>query len=238
MLSQMLESSAELLSSIYSHPFNINLQLGKLPSQIFQFYLRQDAIYLRAFAEVLKNLALRFEHPDYSQQFTKLAEDTIQAELDLNAWFPKAHPDRFFSSTDAMAEEKIKVIEDYIEHLWNGSNSPHSIAVGVASCLPCFLTFYYLGQQMKAAPEIPNDPYLEWKKLYYDQNFVESTEALIKTAADLLSGITCNILQEVIISAFTKSIQYELDFYEAAWLQGAETTLRDANQHQSAQACS
>lgn len=216
MFKLMLERSTAILSSIYLHPFNQQLQQGTLPKPVFQHYLQQDALYLHDFAKVLGIIAERLEDPNHSQQFRQLADDTLQAELDLNTrYFPKAQANTFFSPAFASGTEKIPVIDSYTQHLLQAANNA-SIEEAVASCLPCFWTYKELGIQMNEKGNTPGNPYQDWIDTYSGAEFVESTKTLMEAASLICNNITCPTRQEMVIMAFQRSAEFELCFFESA----------------------
>jgi thiaminase (transcriptional activator TenA) len=71
--------TAKLYQKTVRHPFLLGLTDGSLPKSRFQYYLIQDALYLRAFAQVLNLLAAKAPTAEMSRA---LNEDAIGAMVE------------------------------------------------------------------------------------------------------------------------------------------------------------
>ena len=206
--------SRNVLSKIYTHSFNQQLCAGTLPRTIFKVYLEQDALYLHDFARALRIISDRFTEGSYAEQFKRLSEGMISAELKLHErHLSKAEPMRFFSQKIHQPIAKIPVIAAYTEHLlYTATNAP--IAVAVASCTPCFLIYKTLGELMKVHCHA-NNPYRDWIASYSGQQFTVSTQRIMQTTHELTSIVACPMLQKQISDSFLQSTIFELMFFEA-----------------------
>ena len=211
----LLAKSARVLSKIYAHPFNQQLGAGTLPHHTFKFYLEQDALYLRQFAKALGILSTRFDDKRYARQFKLFSDQMVSAELSLHfKHLKKMETKTFFSPQKSLPIKKIPTISDYTNHLlYTAKTAP--IAEAVASCVPCFLIYKELGEQMKASCT-PSNPYYDWIASYSGERFSMSTQLIIQTTNEFMSKTTCPKMKERICDAFFQSAKFELMFFDAA----------------------
>ncbi|MCX7117471.1 MAG: TenA family protein [Legionellales bacterium] len=228
-ITHLLPRAIITLRQIIDHPFNRALCDGSLDEDTFKFYLEQDALYLCDFSKVWTIISERCTTRSYAEQFKRLADETIVAELELHAlYFKDTVPGSFFSRRERLPQLKIEPIRDYTQHLLNlAEKAP--LAEAVASCIPCFWTYKELGEHMMSRRPIDN-PYRTWIDSYANESFISSTHDLIQTFGELASISTDPTLHENIQRAFLKSTEYELDFFNAAfagrsYCRGAEKSL-------------
>lgn len=218
MYQRLLVRSSNILTKIYSHPFNIQLCAGSLPKETFSFYLEQDSLYLLEFAKVLRILSARFRQgSEYSHQFIQLSENMLAEgkSLHLKAAITANSNLLFFSENQNSKREKTKIISDYTAHLLkSATNAP--ITEAIASCVPCFYVYHQLGKLM--APNCHHDnPYKSWIKSYSSPKFSSSTESIITTFNELIDTVPQRSTEEEkIITSFLKSADFELQFFETA----------------------
>ena len=212
---RMLDKSNKILSKIYAHPFNQQLYEGTLSREAFEFYLKQDAIYLRNLSEAFGYTANRFNDRRYAQQFRSFSEEMVEAELNLNARYLRTiQPGTFFSRRQSLPTNKIPVISLYTDHLLSMAKSA-PIAASVASYIPCFWIYNRLGETMNARCHEKN-PYGPWMKSYSGARFTASTQLIVQTINELSSTISCPELQEQVCLSFVQSAKFELMFFDAA----------------------
>jgi thiaminase len=205
------------LSRILCHSFNQKLGSGILPQDIFQFYLAQDAEYLRDFASVLKRLSQRCPDERHAERLMLISKNTIESERKMQQRYLRA-PSRqaYFFQGKTESTETIPVIESYTQHLFNASESG-SIAEGVVSCVPCFVIYKTLGEQMNARCQERN-PYLSWIASYSSPKFVDSCRQMIQIADELMSQSSSPLEEAKIVASFLTSVRYEEKFFDACLL--------------------
>ena len=214
-IKQVIARNTAIFSRIYNHPFNQQLKAGTLPRDVFNFYLEQDALYLRDFSIALKQLSKRFTDRSYAAQFRYFADDMIAAELDIHLkYLGQNNSNTFFSAAKRRHLQKIPVISNYTNHLlYATENAP--IAEAVLSCLPCFLIYKELGVQMNAYNQ-QNNPYYPWIASYSSKQFVTSTQRMVQTADELAAMVTGPAQRASLNKTFLQSIQFERLFFDAA----------------------
>jgi len=213
MFGRVLARSSGVLAKIYAHPFNQQLANGSLPGGLFKFYVEQDSLYLREFANSLTVLANRCSNPRYKQQFTQLSVDMVASELNWHRKYLDSRAGVGFFSPMFIPRKKIPIIAAYTQHLhYTTTTAP--LEVAIASCIPCFWIYSELGKQMNSRCQ-QNNPYHSWISSYSSQRFSSSTQAIIQTLDELAPNLQLP-LQEQIMSSFYQSAEFELRFFDAA----------------------
>ncbi len=125
------------IESIYSktlaHPFLKGLSDGTLPRECFQFYLIQDSLYLRAFAQALNLLAAKAPREDWSLTLAQHSIDTLKEERRMHHVVLAS-----YGVTPAMAAaaEMAPTNSAYTNHLL-AAVQRLTFAEGLAAMLPC-----------------------------------------------------------------------------------------------------
>ena len=76
-----------IYQSIIEHPFNLELAKGTLEKEKFQFYIKQDSLYLVDFARALAVAASRAASPDELVLLVDFSKGAIIAERELHEFY-------------------------------------------------------------------------------------------------------------------------------------------------------
>lgn len=214
-VNHLIKRNAGVLAKIYAHSFNHELCAGTLRRDVFTSYLEQDALYLRDFSKALHVLANRFSDEPSKKLFEHLSKQMIQAELKVHkTHLGRVQRNTFFSSSPNILRPKTRIISDYTLHLLRTTNVA-PLAEAVASCVPCFLVYKELGDQMKDRCD-PDNPYNDWIRSYRSPKFVAATSSIVEKLNELASQTNCPKSLEKINASFLSSLMYELHFFDTA----------------------
>jgi len=215
-------SKQVILNAIYNHKFNKKLYDGTLSPAIFKVFLEQDELYLRDFAQALKDISNRLEHESHILQLKQLSEETVAFERLLHTNYLA-----FFQPI-----QKSTVTTNYTRHLLKTARTATTIEA-IASVLPCFYIYCELGKQMSSPIlSVTNHPYRDWIASYTDEAFSESTNRLIATFEELTNDIHCPIQKAKIMAAFSTSVDFELEFFNGSYsLEISEQNLKTIALH-------
>lgn len=206
---KMLKQISPVMSKIYNHPFNQGLYNGNLPRTAFYDFLRQDKIYLYEFSRVLKKVAHKVEDETDKNIFLKLSYNAYKTQDNLHNKYLKPQEFSFFKDKQDNAKI-LPIVQEYINFLHNiADNFP--VELSIASCIPCFYIYSHLGLHMQKLGVNRENPYALWIDSYSGRNFVLSKILIIET----FKKKTLNTMQleDNIINAFKKSIDYEMTFW-------------------------
>ena len=81
---ELWDSTADTYAAILAHPFVRGLTDGSLSPEAFTFYVVQDALYLRWYAQALAAVASRAPTPRQTEMFARHAADAIAVEKTLH----------------------------------------------------------------------------------------------------------------------------------------------------------
>ncbi|MBP2437728.1 bifunctional hydroxymethylpyrimidine kinase/phosphomethylpyrimidine kinase [Microbacterium amylolyticum] len=193
------EQIAQIRADIDAGDFVRQLAQGTLPAERFDHYLQQDALYLQAYARVLRSAADLAPTREERDFWAASAEGCLVAEMEL-------HRSR---GADARAEESAETAA-YLRHLRDAAEAS-DYALLVAAVLPCFWIYDDLGRRLAAASS-EGHPYADWLATYGDPAFTRATQQAIEVARRAARRESDAGLARM-MSAFTRSSELEKDFF-------------------------
>lgn len=184
-------------------PFLRELAAGTLPREAFGRYLRQDALYLEAYARAMRRLAERLEGEGERALFRHFAEDGVAAERAMQEGY---------GEVAAAAGEASPACRRSIAHVERmGSAAP--VAVAVAGVLPCFTIYAEVGEWLAEAAG-PGNPFAAWLEAYAGGDFAADAAA----AARVCDGYAERKpdMREAMLAAYREGVELERDFWAEA----------------------
>ncbi|WP_236541542.1 thiaminase II [Spiractinospora alimapuensis] len=188
-------------------PFVKGLGDGTLPRRKFEYYMTQDALYLRGFGRALAAAASKADHSDEIAFFAKAAHDAIVVESSLHE-----------GNVGAVAEDlqPSPTCNAYTSYVLSLAQT-QGYAELVAGVLPCFWVYCDVGDRLMAkAGDLTGHPYADWIATYADEDFAKATEQ-VKTIADRLADRADDFTVSRMREAFLRATTYEWMFWDAAW---------------------
>lgn len=201
----------DLWQGSFDHPFIKNIATGKLPEEVFKFYVKQDSYYLKHFAKVHALGAVKANDIVTTQRFAQHAEETCGAEIALH--------ERFFDMLHVTNEElaafqPAPIAYEYTSHLYRVA-AEGDLADILAAILPCYWLYYEIGERLKDAT--PNHPvYNKWIETYGSEWFENAVKEQIARMNQLAADLSIERRNEL-KEHFRKSSHYEWHFWEMAW---------------------
>jgi thiaminase/transcriptional activator TenA len=193
--------------NILEHPFNQEFIQGTLSRETFQFYLKQDSLYLLDFSRALALVAAKSTIPARVVQFLEFAQGAIAAERGLH--------EQFF------AESKIEVDVPKAPGCFTYTNFLLATAAlqpdeeAIAALLPCFWIYREVGRYISQYA-ISNHPYQKWIDMYSGEDFAKAVESAI-AITDQVAEATTPAMRERMVSAFIMSSRLEWVFWDSAY---------------------
>lgn len=195
------------INKIINHHINQQIYDGTLPLVAFEYFLRQDELYLNDFAAALKVIANKLYNKQHQASINYIALNIIKSEQEHHQkYLGISHIPSFFNRD--YNPQKIRSIKNYNNFIFDSANNQPPV-VAIASCLPCFYLYEQLGQKMPAKALHSNNPYKKWIESYQSVSFKRATRDII--------GIFEEYCQQPIdvdnvAYHFTTSIEHELNF--------------------------
>jgi thiaminase/transcriptional activator TenA len=203
--SEMWAASQPVYQQTLAHPFLKGLSDGSLPESRFQFYLQQDALYLRAFAQALSLLAAKAPREDWAITLNQHAAGAIQVERQLHETLLKNAP-----RVTKMAPSNYAYTNHLLATAYQGT-----FAEGLAAVLPCYWIYWEVGKELKRRGS-KHAAYQRW----IDQYSGEEYGKVVRQVLDMMNAegeASAPALRRRLVELFATSARYEYLFWDMAW---------------------
>jgi len=196
-----------IYDKILEHPFNQEFIQGSLSREVFQFYLKQDSLYLLDFSRALALIGAKSTSPERVVQFLEFAQGAIAAERGLH--------EQFFAEYEIEVDvPKAPGCLTYTNFLLTTA-ALQSHEEAIAAVLPCFWIYQEVGRYI-AQHAVSNHPYQQWIDLYSGEDFAKAVASAI-AIADEVAEATTPAMRERMASAFIISSRLEWVFWDSAY---------------------
>ena len=196
-----------ILEAIKEQPFITELMNGTLPSDVFQFYINQDAMYLAEYKKVLATVGIKCEHVDDTQFFLDSATGIINVENALH---------QIFLKDNQLAHEPSPTCELYTSYL-SRIVTNHSLEEALAAVLPCFTIYKEIGDYIQENQTNKDDnTYQSWIDTYGGEAFAASVSQAIAITNTYAANASDDVLQKM-EEAFVKASKLEWMFWDSAY---------------------
>jgi thiaminase/transcriptional activator TenA len=194
------------------HPFVVALGNGTLPQENFEFYIRQDALFLDELTKTFAYAATKTSERSEMEQFGKLLLNTLQVELALHQQYGK----RFGLTPEEMAATPMAPTNyAYTRHLLSIA-ATGTLPELLTAILPCAWIYAEVGHHFGQITPAPDHPYSDWLSTYASPDF----DAVGVWLRECLDAHTIDIRpnEEARLHAiFLISTRYEWLFWDMAW---------------------
>ncbi|MCZ2157406.1 MAG: thiaminase II [Bryobacterales bacterium] len=193
------------------HPFLTGLSDGTLPKDRFQFYLVQDAQYLRVFGQALSLLAAKAPEEEWALTLNQHAMDTLKAERTLHESILRAHG---VDTRQAVASGMAPTAVAYTNHIL-ATASQRPFIEGLAAVLPCYWVYERVGKHLESKGS-PDKEYNQWIRMYAGDGFGDSVLAVLGMM-DKVAERESEDARRRAVEIFKRSARYEYLFWDMAW---------------------
>lgn len=202
---------APIYDAILAHPFNQELISGALSKERFEFYIKQDALYLMDFAKALSIIAAKSDGATRIIDFIKFAEGAIVAERGLHEFYL----DFYGATLDVGYAPACFAYANYML----ATASLRSYEEGVAALLPCFWIYREVGAHIfskaSALSAYDKNPYKKWIEMYSSPEFSAIVDKMI-AITDEVGSIASESVRKKMAEAFAHSSRLEWLFWDGA----------------------
>jgi thiaminase/transcriptional activator TenA len=210
---ELWRASEETYAAILAHPFVRGLTDGSLSRQSFQFYVVQDALYLREFARALSLAAARAPRDEWIIMFNEHAAGALTVERTLHESFFK---DLGLTPAEVVATPPAPTNLAYTSYLLAVAHgAPYHEAV--AALLPCYWIYWEVGKHLERAGS-PDPLYARWIGTYASEEFGGVVRAVL-AATDELAGPLGPPARAAMTRHFVTSSRYEWMFWDMGYRQ-------------------
>jgi len=211
-LSEELWSGIEgTYQAILDHPFVAGLTDGSLERASFQFYVLQDAHYLREYARALSVAAARAPAEAEIAMFADHAAGAIAVERSLHESFLADFGlgERDVASTP-MAPTNL-AYTSYLISTAYGASFPELLG----AVLPCYWIYWEVGKELLASGS-PDPLHARWIETYAGQEFAEVVRAVL-ALTDRIGPELSPAQRSGMADRFATTTRYEWMFWDMAY---------------------
>lgn len=212
LFARLQEAAAPIRERIHAHPFVRGLGDGSLPIERYQYYLRQDYLFLIQYCRVLALAAARADDPAVAARFSDLLNLTLNTEMDLHRQSCWAAGIPQESLEDAAPAPTTVAYTTHLRLAAEVGDLPTILA----AILPCAHGYYEIATRLRDAG-LPDQPlYADWIRMYTSEDY----EATARWLADLLDRSAAGLppaREDALRETFLLSQRYEYLFWEMSW---------------------
>jgi thiaminase (transcriptional activator TenA) len=209
---RLLQKVAGIWEAQHQHPFVRGIGDGTLGLDRFEFWLRQDYVFLIEYARLLGLAAARSPNWETMLRFATLLKETLETEMSLH----RAYAAEFGINHEELEQESCApATRAYTDFLLRVATTGDFVEL-VAALLPCIWGFSEIGRQLATQPAPGEKRYAKWIAMYSSREFAELAQWCRDLLDRLAAGLPERDLQKL-EAAFLTSSRYEWQFWEMAW---------------------
>ena len=195
------------------HPFVVALGSGSLPRANFEFYIRQDALFLDELTKTFAYAATKTTDHEEMEQFGKFLLNTLIVEAELH----RRYGERFGLTPDEMAATAMAPTNyAYTRHLLSIA-ATGTLAELLTAILPCAWIYAEVGRHLVGdTPPTPDHPFSDWLATYASPDF-DAVGTWIRERLDAHAVSLSSKEEARLYEIFLISTRYEWLFWEMAW---------------------
>lgn len=192
-----------------NHPFLKEIEDGSLPLKKFQYYLKQDYLYLIQYSKAIALLIAKSQTEKELKKFSTVLQKTIEYEINHHKEYCK----------EIGIEEELREVEmaptttAYTQYLLRTAYEDRIPEV-ISIILPCF--WIYLDMSRELDPGETREEYSDWINMYGSEEFQTLINDLKSILNNYLKDISHSRLNKV-EKHFKRGIQYEYRFWEMSY---------------------
>ena len=202
---------ADIYAAILAHPFLAGLADGSLEQDAFAFYVVQDALYLRGYAQALAEVATRAPDTAGLEMFARHAADVIAVERALHG---SLLSELGIDPASAEAAEPAPTTLAYTSYLLAAARGG-SYAEGVGAVLPCYWIYWEVGKELMRRGS-PNPRYQQWIRAYGAEEYGDAVRDVITVADGLGPGLAPSE-RALVHRHFRTTSRYEWMFWDMGY---------------------
>ena len=209
--SELWEGIGDIYRAILVHPFLTGLTDGSLPHGTFAFYVVQDALYLRQYAQTLAAVASRAPDAAGTEMFARHAADAVAVERALHE---SLLADLGIDPASAGVAEPAPTNLAYTSYLL-AATCGGSYADGIGAVLPCYWIYWEVGKELQRRGS-PDPRYQRWIDTYGGAEFGAAARAVL-AVADELGPVLAPRERQRVHQHFRVTSRYEWMFWDMGY---------------------
>ncbi len=203
--------SADIYAAILAHPFLTGLTDGTLPADAFAYYVVQDALYLRDYAQALAAVGSRAPDGPAIEMFSRQAADIIAVERSLH---DTLLAELGIDPAEIGRAEPAPATLAYTSYLL-ATVRGGTYAEGVGVVLPCYWIYWEVGKELLRRGS-PDPRYRAWIGTYGGEEFGAVVRSVLSVADALGPGLA-PAERAAVHRHFRATSRYEWMFWDMGW---------------------
>jgi thiaminase (transcriptional activator TenA) len=208
---ELWQGAADIYRAILALPFLTGLTDGSLPQDAFAFYLVQDALYLRGYAQALAAVGSRAPDSTGVETFSRDAADAIAVERTLH---DSLLSDLGIDPASIERAEAAPTTLAYTSYLLATARGG-SYAEGVGAVLPCYWVYWEVGKELLRRGS-PDPRYRKWLGTYAGQEFGDTVRKVLAVTDQLGPGLA-PAERAMVRRHFRATTRYEWMFWDMSY---------------------
>ncbi len=213
MLFDRLKATNEDAWSAYvDHEFVKGMQTGQLPKPAFEFYLKQDYLFLIHFARAYSLAAYKSETLEQMKAATATVSALIETEMALHVQY---------CAEWGISEAEMQAIEEapenmaYTRYVLEKGLSGDILDLYIALA-PCVIGYGEIGQTLAASEQTlkKDNPYLPWIEMYAGEEYQEVRAAAVTQLDTLAQSRFTDARFESLSKTFRQATLLEVGFWQ------------------------
>lgn len=212
---ELRQEADPIWQQILRHPFLRKLGDGRLPLDVFRFYVKQDYVYLLEFSRCLGIAAAKAENRETMRTFASL----LDASLTIEVTMLEQLGDKIGITANALqTAEAAPTNVAYTRHLLTVAYGG-TVGEILAAMLPCMWSYQEIGAWLSTQRGVTeNVVYAEWCITYQTQEY-RKLVAWYRRLVDDLAATSGTLGKARMRAHFLLSSRYEYLFWDMAYRQ-------------------
>ncbi|HZS79555.1 MAG TPA: thiaminase II [Ktedonobacteraceae bacterium] len=196
-----------------AHPFVVGLGNGSLPQANFEFYIRQDALFLDELTKTFAYAVTKTTNHDEMEQLGQYILNTLLVEAELH----RRYAERFGLTPEEMTATLMAPTNyAYTRHLLSIA-ATGTLPEILTAILPCAWIYAEIGHHLVRNGHPSSDhPYADWLATYTSPDF-DAVGIWIRERLDAHAASLSTEQETRLHNIFLLSTRYEWLFWDMAW---------------------
>lgn len=209
---QLRSRTETLWSATMNHPFVTGIGDGTLSRDRFEFFLKQDYIYLIEFSRFLALGVAKAHDLSIMNYFSALQNATLNIEMDLH----RKTCASFGISLDSLEKTEPAMITSAYTNLLLKTGYQGAFEDILAALLPCACGYVDIGKNLLAKGLPANKFYQDWINTYASKEFEEFANYLIELMNNQ-AAIANETQKQRWYQLYRASARFEYLFFQMSW---------------------
>lgn len=212
---EMRERSDPLWQAIFGHPFVQGIGDGSLSRDRFEFFLKQDYVYLVDFSRVFALACARSRNLEEMGTFAALLSSTLNQEMELHRKTCAAFGIPAHELENTVKSMITAAYSDFLVRTCHEGDLTDILAV----LLPCACGYSEIGRRLRSQGLPENRFYRDWIETYSSREFLELGDWLIGR----MNAYACDApaqRRESWYRLYESSARFEYLFFDMSWKRG------------------